>query len=68
MTGGSFTNNQAILGGFLYKEGKGSTRCSGATVEGNSALDGGAIYVLDDTTLEWECDLIGNAALSGPGM
>lgn len=68
ITGGEFTSNNADFGGFLYKDGSGNASCVGVTIEGHEALDGGAIYVVDDVELEWECDLVRNKALVGPAM
>lgn len=68
MEGGYFTDNEADFGGFLYKKGTGNTRCSGTSIEMHKALDGGAIYALDDADLDWECDLLRNTALAGPAM
>lgn len=68
ITGGNFTGNVADFGGFLYKEGAGNTSCTGASVEKHQGVDGGAIYAVDGATLEWECDLVENVALSGPAM
>lgn len=68
MTGGTYENNSADFGGFLYKEGEGSTSCSGASIEHHEGVDGGAIYAVDGAVLDWECDLIKNSALAGPAM
>lgn len=68
ITGGNFTDNEADFGGFLYKRGEGTASCSGAYIARNSALDGGALYVSDDATLDWQCDLNMNSALSGAAM
>lgn len=68
MTGGNFTGNEADFGGFLYKEGAGKVSCDNALIEKNKGVDGGAIYAINSATLEWDCDLRGNSALSGPAM
>ena len=52
----------------MYVEGDGNTSCIGTTVEKNSAVDGGAIYAVDDAVLDWACALIGNEAITGPAM
>ena len=54
----------------MYVEGDGSTSCigTGTIVEKNSAVDGGAIYAVDDAVLYWACALIGNDAITGPAM
>lgn len=52
----------------MFKDGDGSTSCSGASVERHTGVDGGAVYIVDDAVIEWECDLVGNSALSGPAM
>lgn len=66
--GGTFTSNKAGLGGFLYVEGDGLTSCEGASVGKNSGLDGGAIYAVKATVVDWACHLIANEALLGPAM
>lgn len=69
VTGGNFWKNEAESGGgFVHKEGGGNIHCSGVTIEDHSATDGGAIYVWNDAVLEWECDLVGSAAISGAAM
>lgn len=68
ITGGAFLSNTADFGGFLYKKGTGSVSCAGASAEGNQAVDGGGVYAVENATLHWECDLVENSALSGPGM
>lgn len=53
----------------MYKGGEGSVLCSGASVTGNAAVDGGGLYVVGNSTVvEWACDLGSNSALSGPAM
>ena len=52
----------------MFARGGGTMSCKGATVEGSSAVDGGGLYIISGATMEWECDLISNSALSGPGM
>lgn len=61
-------NNEAGFGGFLYKIGEGHTSCSGATIDSHTGVDGGAIYAVDEATLDWQCDLGRNTAVSGPAM
>lgn len=68
ITGGEFTDNEADFGGFLYKEGAGNTSCQGASVLRHKGVDGGAIYIVEDAILDWECDLGENSALAGPAM
>lgn len=68
ITGGTFSSNTADFGGFLYKEGKGTASCVGASIQDNKGVDGGAIYADEDATLDWACDLKGNFALAGPAM
>lgn len=68
VTGGTFVKNEASFGGFLHKNGKGNCSCSGSTIEGHIALDGGAVYAFDDAVLDWQCNLVGNFALSGPAL
>lgn len=66
--GGDFAANEAESGGFLYKEGSGNASCVGGTIQGHSAFEGGAIYVVGRVELEWNCDLITNRAVLGPAM
>lgn len=47
--------------------GPGTVTCTGASIRGNRAVDGGGAYV-DHGTLNWACDLVKNSALSGPAM
>lgn len=68
ITGGSFFANSADWGGVLHKEGAGNVSCSGASVVGNKAVDGGGAYVVANATVEWACELGANSALSGPAM
>ncbi|CAM9101274.1 unnamed protein product, partial [Laminaria digitata] len=68
ITGGNFTNNKADFGGFLYKGGAGETSCTGASILGHEAVDGGAIYAVDDATVHWECDIRDTSAITGPGI
>ncbi|CAN0099803.1 unnamed protein product, partial [Laminaria digitata] len=68
ITGGNFTNNKADFGGFLYKEGAGETSCTGASIVGHDAVDGGAIYAVDGATVHWACDIRDTSAISGPAM
>ena len=68
ITGGTFTENKADFGGFLYVEGDGTSSCMGASVVRHSGVDGGAIYAVDGAFLEWACDLVENKALVGPAM
>ncbi|CAM9130909.1 unnamed protein product [Laminaria digitata] len=68
ITGGNFTNNKADFGGFLYKEGAGETSCSGASILAHEAVDGGAIYAVDDATVHWACDIRDTSAISGPAI
>ncbi|CAM9772969.1 unnamed protein product, partial [Ectocarpus sp. 12 AP-2014] len=68
ITQGTFTNNKADFGGFLYKEGPGDASCTGASVEGHRGVDGGAVYAVEGAKLEWGCDLVNNSALAGPAM
>lgn len=68
ITGGTFSGNNADFGGFLYNKGGGIVSCTGGLVEGNHAVDGGGVYVVENATLDWACDLTGNTALTGPGM
>lgn len=68
ISGGNFTENEADLGGFLSKAGRGITSCKGASVVRHKGVDGGAIYAIDGATLEWECDLKHSSALVGPAM
>jgi len=68
ITGGAFFSNNADFGGFLYKKGAGSVSCTGASAERNQAVDGGGVYAVENATLSWSCDLVGNSALSGPAV
>lgn len=68
ITGGYFQRNAADSGGFLFKEGSGNASCSGALISENVAADGGALYAIDDATLEWQCDLRTNYAVTGSSM
>lgn len=68
ITGGNFTGNMADDGGFLYKEGAGKASCSGASVVRSKGVDGGALCAVDGASLEWECNLVANSALSGSAM
>ena len=68
VTGGEFLGNKADFGGFLYNTGPGSVTCAGALVGRNRAVDGGGVYVVENATLDWACDLVQNSALSGPAM
>lgn len=68
ISGGNFTRNEADYGGFLYKEGSGSTVCSNATITEHMGVDGGAVYALANAVVDWECDLVNNTALTGPAM
>lgn len=52
----------------MYAEASGNTSCEGASVEGNIAVNGGAIYAVDGAVVDCACHLIGNEALSGPAM
>lgn len=68
ITGGTFCGNKADYGGFLYTEGGGTASCKEGSAKNNSAVDGGGVYAVDNATVEWECDLFSNSAMSGPGM
>lgn len=68
VTGGVYESNRADFGGFLYKDGDGDAACVGVSVFNHTALNGGAVYILDGATLDWQCDLAMNDALTGPGM
>lgn len=68
ITGGTFSGNRADFGGFLYNRGAGDVSCVGGSVEGNQAVDGGGVYILENATLDWACGLSGNTALSGPAL
>lgn len=68
ITGGDFVENSADFGGFLFKEGSGNTSCSGASIERNIGVDGGGIYALDGASIDWQCDMESNYALSGCAM
>ncbi|CBJ26637.1 adhesin-like protein [Ectocarpus siliculosus] len=68
ITQGTFTNNEADFGGFLYKEGPGNASCTGASVVGHRGVDGGAVYAVEGAKLEWGCDLVNNSALAGPAI
>ncbi|CAM9271368.1 unnamed protein product, partial [Ectocarpus sp. 8 AP-2014] len=68
ITQGTFTNNEADFGGFLYKEGPGNASCTGASVSGHRGVDGGAVYAVEGAKLEWGCDLVNNSALAGPAI
>ncbi|CAN0005479.1 unnamed protein product [Ectocarpus fasciculatus] len=68
ITQGTFTNNVADFGGFLYKEGEGTASCTGASVTGHRGVDGGAVYAGEGAKLEWGCDLVNNYALAGPAI
>lgn len=68
ITGGTFSENEADFGGFLYKEGEGTASCTGALIERSEALDGGALYLADSVELDWGCDLIDNKALVASAM
>ncbi|CAN0356022.1 unnamed protein product, partial [Ectocarpus sp. 12 AP-2014] len=68
ITQGTFTNNEADFGGFLYKEGPGNASCTGASVVGHRGVDGGAVYAVEGAKLEWGCDLVDNYALAGPAI
>lgn len=68
ITGGTFSANEADFGGFLYNRGVGVVSCTGGSVEGNQAVDGGGVYIVKNATLDWACDLKENTALSGPAM
>lgn len=68
ITGGTFTDNTADFGGFLYTEGDGLSSCKGASVVNHNAVDGGAIYAVEDAEVDWACHLVKNRALSGPAM
>lgn len=67
ITGGTFAENRADFGGFLFIEGSHSASCVDASIVGSEALDGGAIYAVA-VELDWKCDLIRNSALAGPAM
>ncbi|CAM9462085.1 unnamed protein product, partial [Ectocarpus sp. 12 AP-2014] len=68
ITQGTFTNNEADFGGFLYKEGPGNASCTNASVAGHRGVDGGAVYAVEGAKLEWGCDLVNNSALAGPAI
>lgn len=68
ITGGTFTNNAADFGGFLYTAGDGLSSCKGSSVVDNNAVEGGAIYAVEDAVVDWACHLVNNRALSGPAM
>ncbi|CAB1103374.1 unnamed protein product [Ectocarpus sp. CCAP 1310/34] len=65
---GTFTNNEADFGGFLYKEVPGNASCTGASVARHRGVDGGAVYAVEGAKLEWGCHLVNNSALAGPAM
>lgn len=67
ITGGTFRRNKADFGGFLHTEGSGNATCSGALVQKNRGLDGGALYIVG-ANLMLQCDLVENDALVGPAM
>lgn len=61
--------NEAVFGGFLYKEGGGgAVTCTGASILQHIGVDGGAIYAENTAEIDWECHLGENEALSGPAM
>ena len=68
ITGGNFSNNKADFGGFLYREGTGNTSCEGASILQHDAVDGGAIYAIDDATVNWACDIRENSVISASAM
>eukprot|EP00904_Undaria_pinnatifida_P010820 jgi/Undpi1/6869/HiC_scaffold_21.g09345.m1 len=68
ITGGTFRNNTADYGGFLYAKGGSKASCKEVSILNNTAVEGGAIYVLDDTTLDWACDIGNNSAIAGPAI
>lgn len=68
ITGGTYRNNTADYGGFLYREGEGITSCTNASILQHHGVDGGAIHAVDGAELDWQCDLGNNTALAGPAM
>lgn len=52
----------------MYKEGAGDTSCIGASILQNEAVDGGAMYLVNDATVDWTCDIEDNSAISGGAM
>ena len=68
ITGGTFANNKADYGGFLYKEGEGNTSCTGASILRHQGVDGGAIHAVDGAVLDWACNIGESSALAGPAV
>lgn len=66
--GGDFRDNKASYGGFLFKREESTVLCSEAIIERHEAIEGGAIYAMDESILDWRCDLVENTAVSGPAM